>query len=135
MFFDTNEIHIQAFLLFINGKLIIFNPHLHKKYFANIYSNQKKTKILVPRTYGFRKFSKCCEVQIDKNNICPGWFHIFSWFFEAFWWYSGGLRVQILTKCSKFPESFKKYPKMTGGLNCPFRKNINPPKKQKYNKY
>ena len=30
MFFDRYEIHIQAFLLFINGKLIIFNSHLHK---------------------------------------------------------------------------------------------------------
>ena len=28
--FDRYEIHIQAFVHFINGKLIIFNPRLHK---------------------------------------------------------------------------------------------------------
>ena len=33
MFFDRYEIHIQAFLYFINGKLIIFNPHLQKNIF------------------------------------------------------------------------------------------------------
>ena len=30
MCFDRYEIHIQAFLDFINGKFIIFYPHLHK---------------------------------------------------------------------------------------------------------
>ena len=30
MFFDRYEIHIQAFVAFINGKLIIFNPLLRK---------------------------------------------------------------------------------------------------------
>ena len=29
-FFDRYEIHIQALVLFSNGKLIIFNPHLRK---------------------------------------------------------------------------------------------------------
>ena len=28
--FDRYEIHIQAFVHFMNGKIIIFNPHLHK---------------------------------------------------------------------------------------------------------
>ena len=44
MFFDTNKIHIQAFLLFINGKLIIFqssSPQKHfKKYMFNIFFKQ-----------------------------------------------------------------------------------------------
>ena len=38
MFFDRYEIHIQVFVHFINGELIIFNPHLHKDILRNIYS-------------------------------------------------------------------------------------------------
>ena len=38
MLFDRYEIHIQASVHFINGKLIIFNPHLHKIILRNIYS-------------------------------------------------------------------------------------------------
>ena len=65
MFFDRYEIDIQAFLLSINGKLIIFNPHLHKNYFQNMYSNfhkkrqngKRETKRtneqMIPRTYIF----------------------------------------------------------------------------------
>ena len=34
MFFDRYEIHIQAFVHLINGKLIISNPHLHKNVFG-----------------------------------------------------------------------------------------------------
>ena len=34
--FDRYEIHIQAFLDFINGKLIISVPHLHKNVFGNM---------------------------------------------------------------------------------------------------
>ena len=37
MFFDRYEIHIQAFVHFINGKVIIFNPHFHKSILRNIY--------------------------------------------------------------------------------------------------
>ena len=33
MFFDRYEIHIQAFVDFTNGKLIIFNPDLHNMFF------------------------------------------------------------------------------------------------------
>ena len=33
MFFDRYEIHIQAFLLFINGKLIIFQSSSPQNYF------------------------------------------------------------------------------------------------------
>ena len=88
MFFDRNEIHIQALVVFSNGKCSIFNPHLRKIIFKiytqktqeNPTNKQQKTRNnrkqhrqnLVPRTYRFRKFSKFCEVQIGKNNIFPG---------------------------------------------------------------
>ena len=45
MLFDRYEIHIQAFVDFINGKLIIFNPHLHKTILRNIYSKNINTHI------------------------------------------------------------------------------------------
>ena len=38
MFFDRYEIHIQAFVHFINRQLIISNPPLHKNSLRNIYS-------------------------------------------------------------------------------------------------
>ena len=38
MFFDRYEIHIQAFVDFINGKLIIFQSSSPQKYFEDIYS-------------------------------------------------------------------------------------------------
>ena len=43
MFFDRYEIHIQAFVHFNNGELIIFNPHLHKNIFQ-IYIQTLYTK-------------------------------------------------------------------------------------------
>ena len=49
MFFDTNEIHIQAFLLFINGKLFIFQSSSPQNYFGDIYSKNISKK-LSPRT-------------------------------------------------------------------------------------
>ena len=45
--FDRYEIHIQAFVHFINGKVIISNPHLHKIIFKiciQIPTNKKRTK-------------------------------------------------------------------------------------------
>ena len=79
-------------------------------------TKQNKSNNLLPRTYRFRNFSKIwCPILT--TIICFQDDSItFLVFVEAFWWYSGGLRVQILTKFSKFPESFKKYPKMTGDL-------------------
>ena len=46
MFFDTNKIHIQAFLLFINGKLIIFQSSSPQKHIFQIYTQNifQKTK-------------------------------------------------------------------------------------------
>ena len=38
MFFDRNEIHIQAFLLFINGKLIIFQSSSPQNIIWEIYT-------------------------------------------------------------------------------------------------
>ena len=38
MFFDRYEIHIQAFVDFINGKLIIFNSSSPWNYFEHTYS-------------------------------------------------------------------------------------------------
>ena len=68
MFFDTNKIHIQAFLFFINGKLIIFRSSSPEKYFEDIYSKniskkqiQKintKTKFKKRFRFRFRIFSK-----------------------------------------------------------------------------
>ena len=87
VFYDRYEMHIQAFLDFINRKFIMFDPHLDKTYLKNIYSkfSQKTggTKHMVPRTYIFDKFQKN-ESQIDKHNSFPGWFQSFLIFFEAF---------------------------------------------------
>ena len=49
MFFDRYEIHIQAYVHFINGKLIIFQSASPRNYFQNMYSifttkNGKKTR-------------------------------------------------------------------------------------------
>ena len=46
MFFDRNEIHIQAFVDFINGKLIIFQSSSPQKHIFQIYTQNifKKTK-------------------------------------------------------------------------------------------
>ena len=50
--FDRYEIRIQAFVPFINGKLIISNPHLHKTIFKIcIQFTTKKTKKNI-ETYG-----------------------------------------------------------------------------------
>ena len=38
MFFDRNEIHIQAFLLFIDGKFIIFQSSSPQKHIFQIYT-------------------------------------------------------------------------------------------------
>ena len=95
MFFDRNEIHIQALVVFSNGTLIIFNPHLGKNIFK-IYiqkikrkpeqqSKNKYRKNLVPRTYRFRFFSNFSESHIDKNNIFQDAPIICLVFFEAFW--------------------------------------------------
>ena len=38
MFFDRNEIHIQAFVDFMNGKLIIFRSSSPQKHIIQIYT-------------------------------------------------------------------------------------------------
>ena len=44
MFFDTNEIHIQAFLLFNNRKLIIFQSSSPQKHIFQIYTQKNFQK-------------------------------------------------------------------------------------------
>ena len=90
--FDRYEVHIQAFLHFINGKFIIWQSSSPQKYFQNMYSTchkQKKTNKtrthMVHRTYMFSNIFDFFESQIDKNNIFPRWFQKFLVFFEAFW--------------------------------------------------
>ena len=66
MFFDRYEIHIQAFVQFINGKLITVRSSSPQKNQIDTQKTQEiqnetsKRKIekehLVPRTYRFRKF-------------------------------------------------------------------------------
>ena len=77
---DRYEIHIQAFLLFINGKLIIFNPHLRKNILINIYAKyvqklfpensknmfQRKWRVYLSK---ISKNLKLSDPQISKNNI------------------------------------------------------------------
>ena len=84
MFFDRYEIHIQAFLLFINGKLIIFQSssppnifftHIHNKITRNSKKIEKHRNEIDKIWYlghtDFDFFLKFCEVQIDKTNIFP----------------------------------------------------------------
>ena len=80
MFFDRYEIHIQAFVHFINGRLVMFNPHLHKIIFeiciqkAQEQSENNSGNIESIWYLGhtdFEKNAKFCESQIVKNNICP----------------------------------------------------------------
>ena len=58
MFFDTNKIHIQAFLLFINRKLIIFRSSSPEKYFLYKSESQK-----------IRNLSLKSESQIWVSNL------------------------------------------------------------------
>ena len=46
MFFDTNKIHIQAFVDFITGKLIIFRSSSPQNYFEVIYSTNIYKKLI-----------------------------------------------------------------------------------------
>ena len=49
MFFDRNEIHIQAFVDFINGKLIIFQSSSPQKHIFQIYTQHIFQKITSKR--------------------------------------------------------------------------------------
>ena len=58
MFCARYEIHIQAFLCFINGKLSFSDPHLHKIVFKICtHKSNKHLTDMVLRTYTFRRFS------------------------------------------------------------------------------
>ena len=99
MFFDTNEIRIQAFVDFINGKWIIFNSssswniiyklYIHKIYKISIFQNFKISKFqrlkksrLRFETHIWDSDFEFFETQICKENIFPRWFHILS---NIFW--------------------------------------------------
>ena len=63
MFFDRYEIHIQVFVHFINGKLIIFQSSAPQKYFKkyileNIYKKYflKKCSITGPENQEIMEF-------------------------------------------------------------------------------
>ena len=105
--FDRYEIHIQAFLYFINGKFIISVPHLHKNIFQ-IYtqicmktrktkngerrktklqkaSDETKSKHMGHMTYIFENFRIFVGPRLTKI-ICSQDDSInFLVFFEAFW--------------------------------------------------
>ena len=51
MFFDRYEIHIQAFVDFINGKLIIFRSSSPQNYFEDIYIYIYIQKINIYKIY------------------------------------------------------------------------------------
>ena len=67
MFFDRNEIHIQALVVFSNGNVAFVNPHLRKSicqlyiyiYIQNIVNNHfKKPKTIFRKQNGGFAFQK-----------------------------------------------------------------------------
>ena len=83
MFFDRYEIHIQAFVDVINGKLIIFRSSSPQNCFEDIYSknryqnyiqkiNSKKVRVYLSKIF------ENVGCQTWKNNIFPGCSHILS---------------------------------------------------------
>ena len=67
MFFDRNEIHLQAFVDFINGKLIIFQSSSPQKYFKKyilgkyidlkyFLTNNAQAQARKSRNYGILSF-------------------------------------------------------------------------------
>ena len=88
--FDRCEIHNQAFLYVIIGKLIISNPHLRKIDFRNdIIKKKKNTHTQTNKqnklhgTQTFEKFRNL-NAHIYKNNIVPECSHIFLYFLKHF---------------------------------------------------
>ena len=65
MVFDRYEIHIQAFLYFINGNEAFVNPHLHQKYFKKYILNLCFNKMSNASKHVFQKM-----MEIDKHKIC-----------------------------------------------------------------
>ena len=75
MFFDRYEIHIQAFVHFINGKLIICRSSSPQNYFEDIYSKNRYniyiyiyTKNTFKKMVGlpFENFRKLCLSDMEK---------------------------------------------------------------------
>ena len=70
--FDRYEIHIQAFLYFINGKLIIFNPHLHKN---NLQATASAADLSSPRCFDDKMLERFAAAIValgirDSNFAC-----------------------------------------------------------------
>ena len=91
MFFDRYEIHIQAFVDFINGKLIIFQSSSPQKYFEDIYS-KNIYKIYIQKINSKKKrvylsiFSKFLIVRYGKIIFFQDVPTYFLIFFEVFWY-------------------------------------------------
>ena len=74
MFFDRNEIHIQALVVFSEENVAFFNPHLrktyYKKYRLNIFPKQYFPKIKNDG-FAFQKLrtNQILDTHISKNNI------------------------------------------------------------------
>ena len=87
--FDRYEIHIQAFLYFINGKLIISNHHLHKSFFHNMYRKPQKMKKTEHGTYDIQSFDvffrNLLSPRLTKMIFIQADSIIFLVFAEAFW--------------------------------------------------
>ena len=80
MFFDRYEIHIQVFVNFINGKLIIFNHQLHQIIFET-YTHSLDIKYFLKNEFSikFQKFKKSWIYQFwaskkwNRDTIIPNW--------------------------------------------------------------
>ena len=67
MLFDRYEIHIQAFVHFVYGKLFIFNPRLHKNTCNILDMNFISIKSM---KYKFGKSSKLMYFRIRESLFC-----------------------------------------------------------------
>ena len=90
MFFDRYEMHIQAFVHFMNGNSIIFqssSPQKNKEYVFTISQQKSKTHRanMVPRTYVLSNIADYFEFHIDKIIFPHDDSIIFLVCFEAFW--------------------------------------------------
>ena len=79
------------FVHFVNGEIIIFNPHLHKNIFKTCNQTIHKIENRIQQIENlwylgntFLYFSDFFESHIDKNNISPWWFHIFLYCLKHF---------------------------------------------------
>ena len=67
MFLDRNEIHIQALVVFSNGKGSIFQSSSPQKYFGKYLFNIFSPKNMFGKSKNI--LQKQIDIQISKNNI------------------------------------------------------------------